>query len=76
METKVMEEKVEMKACYTPEEVLMIVFANQISLNTLRQAIRNGEIPSMRLGEGTRTKILIPGSYVREMQGKGYCVGS
>lgn len=52
-----------------------MVFANQISLTTLRQAVRNGEIPSMRLGEGTRSKILIPGKYVIEMQKKGYCVG-
>lgn len=69
------QKKKEMKACYTPEEVLTLVFANQISLTTLRQAIRNGEIPSTRLGEGTRTKILIPGKYVLEMQKKGYRVG-
>ena len=67
------QKKKEMKACYTPEEVLTLVFSNQISLATLRQAVRNGEIPSTRLGEGTRTKILIPGKYVLEMQKKGYC---
>ena len=69
------QKKKEMKACYTPEEVLTLVFANQISLTTLRQAIRNGEISSTRLGEGTRTKMLIPGKYVQEMKKKGYCVG-
>lgn len=62
------------KACYTPEEVLNIVFSNTISMSTLRNCIRSGQIPSVRLGEGTRSRILIPGSYVREMQEKGYCV--
>jgi hypothetical protein len=64
------------KACYTPEEVRMLVFAGQVSLTTVRQAVHTGQIPSIRLGEGTRTKILIPGSYVRGMQGKGYCQGN
>ena len=62
------------KACYTPEEVRKIVFADTISLSTIRQYIRKGQIPSMKLGEGTRSKVLIPGSFVREMQEKGYCV--
>ena len=62
------------KACYTPEEVRKIVFADTISLSTIRLYIRKGQIPSLKLGEGTRSKVLIPGSYVREMQEKGYCV--
>ncbi len=68
----VMEQTV--KACYTPEEVRKIVFADTISLSTIRLYIRKGQIPSLKLGEGTRSKVLIPGSYVREMQEKGYCV--
>ena len=64
-----------MRACYTPEEVLSIVFDNKISLSTLRTCIRKGTIPSIRLGEGSRSRILIPGSYVREMQDKGFCEG-
>ena len=65
-----MEDKI--KSCYTPEEIRMIVFAGTISLTTVRGAIHSGEIPHIRLGEGNRTKILIPGSYVREMQEKGF----
>ncbi len=65
----------ENKSCYTPEEVRLLLFDGQVSLTTVRQAIHKGQIPSMRLGEGTRSKILIPGSYVREMMNKGYCRG-
>ncbi len=64
----------EVKACYTPEEICRIVFANTVSVSTVRGAIRTGQIPSIRLGQGTRTKILIPASYVLHMKEKGYGV--
>lgn len=72
---RTMEKGRQFKACYTPEEVKHVVFGDTVSLTVIRQAIHKGEIPSMRLGEGNRTKILIPGSYVREMASKGYCEG-
>lgn len=69
----IMEEKdIKVKACYTPEEVRTLIFENLVSINTIRVAIHNGEIPHIRLGEGSRTKILIPGIYVRKMQEQGF----
>lgn len=65
-----MEEKI--KACYTPEEIRELVFAGTVSLSTVRAAIHKGDIPHIRLGSGSRTKILIPGTYVEEMRDKGF----
>ncbi len=69
-----MEENI--KACYTPEEIKEIVFAGTVSLSTIRSAIHKGDIPHIRLGSGTRTKLLVPGTYVKEMQDKGFVVPS
>ena len=64
------------KACYTPEEVLDIVFCNQMSLTTLRKCMHIGQIPFVRMGEGNRSRMLIPGTWVREMvEQKGFCAG-
>lgn len=62
------------KSCYTPEEIQQLVFAGTVSISTIRVAIHNGDIPHIRLGTGTRTKILVPGTYVKEMQDKGFVV--
>lgn len=62
----------EFKACYTPEEIRQLVFSGTVSISTVRGAIHCGQIPSIRLGTGTRTKILVPGAYVRDMMEKGY----
>ena len=64
------------KSCYTPEEVQELIFAGTVSLSTVRAAIHAGDIPHVRLGSGTRTKILIPGSYVEMMQSKGFVVSN
>ena len=69
-----MEENI--KACYTPEEIQEIVFAGTVSLSTIRSAIHTGDIPHIRLGSVTRTKLLVPGTYVKEMQDKGFVVPS
>ena len=60
---------------YTPEEVREIVNDGLVSIGTVRNMCIRGEIPCERLGsavdkEGkpTRRRILIPASFVKEMQ--------
>ena len=62
---------------YTPEEVREIVYDGLISIGTVRNMCLRGDIPWERLGsaidgEGkpTRRRMLIPASFVKEMQRK------
>ena len=60
---------------YTPEEVRSIVYDGLVSIGTIRNMCARGEIPCERLGGTTdkdgkpvRRRMLIPASFVREMQ--------
>lgn len=62
---------------YTPEEVREIVYDGLVSIGTVRNMCIRGEIPCERLGstvdkEGkpTRRRMLIPASFVKEMQSR------
>ena len=62
---------------YTPAEVAKIVFEGHVTVGTVRQMVNRGDIPCFKVGCDTdaggrpiRRKILIPASYVQEMERK------
>lgn len=67
-------EKVERK-WFTPAEIAKIVFEGHVSVGTVRAMVARGEIPCYKAGPDTdaggrpvRRRILIPVSYVKEME--------
>ena len=62
---------------YTPAEIAKIVFEGHVTVGTVRQMINRGEIPCYKVGSDTdaggrpiRRKMLVPASYVLEMERK------
>lgn len=60
---------------FTPAEISKIVFEGHVSVGTVRQMVARGEIPCFKVGSDTdaggrpiRRRILIPLSYVQEME--------
>ncbi len=69
-------EKLERK-WFTPAEISQIVYEGHVSVGTVRQMINRGEIPCIKVGSDTdaggrpvRRRMLIPVSFVREMERK------
>ena len=59
---------------YTPEEVCEIAFDGLVTVTTIRNMVRRGEIPCQHIGDEmygntkrTRRRILIPASYVEDI---------
>lgn len=62
---------------YTPEEIRQIVFDGLVCISTVRNMCLRGDIPCIRIGGRTdvegkpvRRRLLVPASYVKEMQDK------